>query len=70
MLDSGFCVTKIITYIKSKVVYVADLIKKLRYLPKGVPGDLIYTHFEYIEVGGVGIIEAKTEYNKLFRIFL
>ena len=37
--------------------------------PKGVPGDLIDTHFEDKEVGGFGIIEARTEGNKLFKIF-
>ena len=39
VLDSGFCVTK--------GVYAAALVKKQRYFPKGVPGDLIDTHFEY-----------------------
>ena len=45
------------------------LIKKRRYWPKGGHGDLIYTHFEDKEVGGVVMIEAITEDNNLFKIF-
>ena len=45
VLGSRFCVTKVITEIKAKVVYAAALIKKQRYCLKGVPGDLIDTHF-------------------------
>ena len=66
---SVFFVSKGITDLKTKGVYVLDLIKKGRYWPKGVPGDLIDTHFEDKEVGGFGIIEARTEGNKLFKIF-
>ena len=46
VLDSGFCVTKVITELEARGVYAADLIKKRRYCPKGVPGDLIDSHFE------------------------
>ena len=69
VLDSGFCVAKGITEIESKGVYAGALIKKQSYWPKGVPGDLIDTHFEDKEVGDVGMIEARTEDKKLFRIF-
>ena len=55
--DSVFFVSKGITEIGVKGAYVADLIKKKRYCLKGVTGDLIDTHFEYKEVGDVGIIE-------------
>ena len=44
-LDSGFCVSKVITEFGAKGVYLLDLIKKWCYLPKGVPGGLIDTHF-------------------------
>ena len=56
VFESRFCVTKVITDIESKGVYVADLIKKRRYCPKGVPGDLIDTNFEDKEVGDVIMI--------------
>ena len=66
---SVFFVSKGITDLKTKGVYVLDLIKKGRYWPKGVPGDLIDTHFEDKDVDNVGMIEARTEYYKLFKIF-
>ena len=56
VLDSGFCVAKGITDLEDKGVYVAALIKKRRYWPKGVPGDLIDNHFEDKEIGDVEMI--------------
>ena len=35
---SGFCVSKVISEKKSKVIYAGDLIKKQLYYPKGGPG--------------------------------
>ena len=64
-----FCVAKGITYLKDKGVYVADLINKRRYWPKGIPGDLLDTHFEDKDIGNVGMIEVRTEDDKLFKIF-
>ena len=58
ILDSGFFFTKGITELESKGVYAAALIKKRRYWPKVVPGDLIDTHFEDKEVSDVVMIEA------------
>ena len=46
VLDSGFCVAKGITEIEAKGIYMEDLIKKRRYWPKGLPGDLIDAYFE------------------------
>ena len=69
VLDSVFCFTKVITDIESKGVYTAALIKKWRYWPKGVPGNLIDNHFEDKEVSDVGMIEARPEDNKLFKMF-
>ena len=69
MLYSGFCVTKGITEIKAKGIYAVSLIKKCCYCQKVVPGDLIDTLFEVKEAGDVGMIEGKTEDNKLFKIF-
>ena len=68
-MDIGLCVAKDITDTEDMGVYAADLIKKQRYQPKGVPGDLIDTHVEDKEVGDVGIIEARTEDDILFKIF-
>ena len=56
VLDSGFCVVKVITDIRTKGVHETALIKKRRYWLKLVPGDLIYTKSEYKEVGDVGMI--------------
>ena len=69
VLHSVFCVAKGITELEAKGVYTVALIKKRRYWPKGVPCDLIGTKFEDKEVGDVGMIEASTEYNKLFKMF-
>ena len=70
VLDSGFCVAKCTTELKSKVVYAESLIKQQHYWTKGVPGNLIDTHFEDKEVYDVGMIEARTKDNKLFKLFL
>ena len=69
VLDSGFCVAKVIAELEAKGVYAAALIKKRHYGPKGVLGGLVDTHFEDKDVGCVGMIEARTEDNKLFKIF-
>ena len=69
VLESRFCVSKVITDLEEKGVYVAAMIKKRRSWLKGVPGELIDTHFEYKGVGDVGIMELRTEDNKFFKIF-
>ena len=46
VLDSRFFVAKGITEIKSKGVYVADMIDNWCYWTKVVPGDLIGAYFE------------------------
>ena len=50
-------------------MYAGALIKKRCYWPKGFPGDLIDNHFEDKDIGDVGMIEARTQDNKSFRIF-
>ena len=69
VLDSWFCVAKVISEIESKGVYVEALINKRRHWMNGVPGNLILIHFEDKEVDDVGMMEARTEDNKLFKIF-
>ena len=41
VLDSGFCVTKGITTLLEFGVYAAALMKKRKYWPKDVPGNVI-----------------------------
>ena len=55
---------------KVKCFYAEALIQKQYCWPKGDPGDLIDTYFEDKEVGDVGMIEARTEDNKLFKYFV
>ena len=69
ILESGFCVTKDINEKEAKGFYVGYLIKKRCYWPKGVPINLIDTHFQHKEVGDDDIIEARTQENNLFQIF-
>ena len=52
----------------AKGVYAAALIKKHRYWPKSVPGDLTNRHFSDKEVGDVDMLEAGTEDDKSFHI--
>ena len=62
-MNNGFFVAKVITWTKSKGVYVGDMIKKRRYWPKVVSGNLMDTHFEDKEFGDVGMLEKKTKIN-------
>ena len=45
-MDSGFCVTAGILHMHAHGVFGQSLIKKRKYWPKHVPGDLIDRHFE------------------------
>ena len=69
LFESEFCVTKGIIEFEAKSVNAASLFQKRSYWSKKAPGDLIGTNFEGKEVGDVGIIEARNEDNKLFKIF-
>ena len=69
VLETGFFFAKGFSEIEAKDVYESALIKKRRYWPKVVPGDLIDNHFEDKQVGDFGMIEESTEDNKLFKIF-
>ena len=70
VLETVVWVTKGITQLKDKGFYARFLIKKQRFCPKGVHGDLIDTHFEDKEIGHVERIEAITEYNNFFKLFV
>ena len=69
VLDNGFCVAKGIADLEAKGVYAGYLIKNQHYWPEVLPGDLIDTHFQDKEVSDVGMLEARTQENKSFRIF-
>ena len=73
VLDNGFFVSKLITSLLEFGVYAATLIKKCKYWPKGVPGDVIDQFFAYKDVTYVDILEAITEDGPkvmAFKIFL
>ena len=61
ILDSGFCVLKGIVELKKRGVYASALIKKRRYWPKYIPGDVIKAHFSTKPVGAAdsmaGVLE-------------
>ena len=46
MMYNGFCLSRGIVELEHKGVYRASLIKKKKYLAKGVPGAAIDAHFE------------------------
>ena len=72
MLDSGFCVSKGITALLEFGVYTSALIKKRKYCPKGVSGDVIDEYFAEKDVTHVDMLEAITEEvpeGKAFKIF-
>jgi len=58
VLDSGFCVANGITELKKRGVYAAALIKKRRYWPAGVPGDIIDAYFADKEEGYAATCDA------------
>ena len=51
-----------------KGFYAGALIKKRRYCPKGITGELIDNNFQDNEVGNVVMIEGITQENKPLRI--
>ena len=53
-LDSGFCVLKGIVELKKRGVYASALIKKRKYWPKYIKGDVIRQHFDEKAVSDCG----------------
>ena len=51
ILESGFCVLEGLIELRKVGVFVGALIKKQRYWPKHIKGDMIDTHFQDKEVG-------------------
>ena len=68
VMNSGFFVANVIVSLAAKGLYACALIKKRRYWPKSVRGDLIDRKFAEKEVGDVDMLEAAIEYGKPFRI--
>ena len=58
MVDSGFCVSRVIVELEQKGVYRASLIKKKKYCPKGVPGATIDANFEDNDANHCDMLEA------------
>ena len=46
ILDNGFCVLKVIVELKKRGVYASALIKKRKYWPKYIKGDIIRQHLD------------------------
>ena len=67
-MDSGFCVSKGIVELESKLgVFGQALIKKRgRYWPKGVPGDAIDEYFADKEIGYSKTLEVTFENKPMF----
>ena len=61
ILDSGFCVLKGIIELAKKGVYAGAQIKKRRYWPKYVPGDVIDRHFAGAAVGESNGVRGEME---------
>ena len=51
ILESGFCVLKGLIKLIKVGVFVGSLIKKQRYWPKHIKGDMIDTHFKTKRLG-------------------
>jgi len=66
IMDSGFCVLKVIIALLSFGVYLSALIKKRRYWPKDVPGDDIGEHFNDRVAGDVDVLPGMMQGHRFF----
>ena len=66
ILNSGFCVLKGIVELGKKGLYAGALIKKRRYWPKFVKGDIIKEHFVEKHVGDVDAWQGKMDDQPLY----
>ena len=53
ILYSGFCVLEGLIELRNVGVFAGDIIKKRRYWTKNIKGNMIDTHFQDKEVGGI-----------------
>jgi len=58
ILDSGFCVLKGIVELHRHGLFACALIKKCRYWPTHVPGDVIDSHMSQCKVGTTDAIKG------------
>jgi hypothetical protein len=58
VLDSGFCVLEALVQMRKVGVFAHALVKKRRYWPKHVPGDLIIAHFADKVIGEADAIKG------------
>jgi hypothetical protein len=61
VLDSGFCVLKGIIELRKKGVFAAAVVKKRKYWPKYIKGDVIKAQFDNKELGSVDMINGMLE---------
>jgi len=61
ILDSGFCVMKGIVELYKRGVYAGALIKKRRFWPKHVPGDVIDEHMNGKEIGATASLTGQLD---------
>ena len=61
ILDSGFCVLQALIELRKVGVFAGALIKKRRFWPKHVPGDMIDDHFKDKDVGLVDSLKGKID---------
>ena len=58
VLDSGFCVLKVIVALRKKGVFATALVKKPRYWPKYVKGEAIKEYFSTKDIGTVDAMKG------------
>jgi len=66
IMDSGFCVLKVIVALLSFGVYLSALIKKRHYWPKDVPGDDIAEHFNDKVAGDMDVLPGMMQGHHFF----
>lgn len=59
ILDSGFCVLKALTKLREHGVFASAVIKKRRYWPKLVKGDVIEKHMIEKDIGDTDCVKGK-----------
>ena len=68
-MDSGFCVAKGLVELRKKGIFGAVLVKKRRYWPEIIKGDVINAHFAPKELGNVDAVK-QVEYRVAYHVFL
>ena len=61
ILESGFCVLKVLLKLHENGVLASAVIKKRRYWPAGIPGESIDLHGTFMEVGQLDTVTGDTD---------